>query len=440
MLVITGTVLAVGTAVGLAMDTGKGQRKTNESPKPQVEAVLTDVDPRGLGIDSLATQLRQLQAGQARLERSMAQQERDQKIQKTDDKVSDLEGQLKVLQQELGRVEREGSGKSSGDANGESPAHVGSGNAGSVSPIPARSEHFVPKATASTKELSDVYSNLPPPPPVDPKARTNEKKEAPKIRTIKSEDDSKKEEKPHDLSVTLPAGSILSGVIVSGMDAPTGKHAQKNPFPSLIRLKDEAILPNRFRADFRECFLVAGGYGDLSSERAYLRAERISCVRDDGSVLEASLDAYATGEDGKAGIRGRLVSKQGQILAKSMMAGFMQGVSSAFNVRQVPSIRITRNNQGGGTQMPVYEQAFNADAMQGAVVGGVGSALEKVADFYLQMAENMFPVIEIDSMRDVDFIVKRGMTVKFNPATLKVSEETNPEEGQPSSKESKKVK
>ncbi len=32
-------------------------------------------------------------------------------------------------------------------------------------------------------------------------------------------------------------------------------------------------MPNRFRADVRECFLIVSGYGDLSSERAYLRGE-----------------------------------------------------------------------------------------------------------------------------------------------------------------------
>src|SRR3546814_6203967 len=62
----------------------------------------------------------------------------------------------------------------------------------------------------------------------------------------------------------------------------------RSPFPSLIRIKNEAILPNRFRADFRECFLIAGGWGDLSSERAYLRAERLSCVRNDRSEEHTS--------------------------------------------------------------------------------------------------------------------------------------------------------
>ena len=60
----------------------------------------------------------------------------------------------------------------------------------------------------------------------------------------------------------------------------------------------------------RECFLVAAGYGDLASERAYLRTEAITCIREDGGAIEVPLDAYAVGEEGKVGVRGRLVSKQ----------------------------------------------------------------------------------------------------------------------------------
>ena len=239
---------------------------------------------------------------------------------------------------------------------------------------------------------------------------------------IKAKEDEGKSDKPEELSVTLPAGSILSGVLVTGMDAPTGKQAQRDPFPSLIRIKSEAILPNRFRADFRECFMIAGGWGDLSSERAYMRAERLSCVRNDGSVLEASIEAYATGEDGKAGLRGRLVSKQGQIIARSLGAGFLQGIAGAFNVQKVPTINVTRASDDGKTVAPVYEQAFDSNALQSAGFSGAGSALERIADFYLEMAESIFPVIEIDAMREVDFIVNKGMTVKFNATTLKVND------------------
>ena len=71
--------------------------------------------------------------------------------------------------------------------------------------------------------------------------------------------------------VFIPAGSILTGVLLNGLDAPTGKKAKKEPMPVLFRIKKEAILPNRFHADVRECFLLAAGFGDLSAERAYFR-------------------------------------------------------------------------------------------------------------------------------------------------------------------------
>lgn len=416
MLAIGGTVAGVSLVLGLAMSAAGPEEKTRQATKPPVNAVLTDEDPRALGMDSVVSQLKALQTQQTRLERVLGQREKDKNVEEAQEKITSLEDQVKMLEQEVGRLGRDGK-KASNEGEGKA------GENQNRSPIPERvPQAVVPKATASTDQLADVYANQPPPPPEDPKARSSEKKEGPKIRTIRKEEKVDESEKKGEMSVTLPSGSILSGVLVTGMDAPTGKQAQKDPFPSLIRIKAEAILPNRFRADFRECFLIAAGWGDLSSERAYMRAERLSCVRNDGSVLESSLDAYASGEDGKAGIRGRLVSKQGQILARSLMAGFMQGVAGAFDVRQVPSINITRAGEADDeVQSPVYEQAFDQNAIQAAGVSGVGSALERIADFYLEMAENIFPVIEIDAMREVDFIVKKGMTVKFNETTLQAT-------------------
>lgn len=410
---IGGTVLIVGGALGIGMNAATPEKRDRSSPKPQVEAVLTDEDPRSLGLDALNTQVRQLQASQQRIERTIGMKQKDRELLQTKEKVTALEDELKQLHEAVGRL----SSSSKKDApEGEAEPEVSAAE-------PARAPAFVPHSTSSTDALSNVYSNLPPEPPVDPRTRSSEKQEAPKIRTIKNEKAKEESEKEKELSVTLPAGSMLSGVLVTGMDAPTGRQAQRDPFPSLIRIKTEAILPNRFRADFRECLLIAGGWGDLSSERAYMRSERLSCVRNDGTVLEAPIEAFASGEDGKAGIRGRLVSKQGQLIAKSLTAGIMQGAAAAFDVKQVPSINITRGGlDGSDVQSPVYEQAFDSNAIQAAGARGAGTALERIADYYLEMAENIFPVIEIDAMREVDFIVNRGMTVKFNAETLKVAD------------------
>ena len=143
---------------------------------------------------------------------------------------------------------------------------------------------------------------------------------------------------PRD-ALFIPAGAILSGVLLNGLDAPTGQGARKDPTPALLRIKHDAILPNRFRADVKECFVIVGGFGDLGSERALLRSETLTCVRTDGGVIEVPLDAYAVGEDGKVGVRGRLVSKQGALLAKALQAGFLTSFAKVFT--QVPSIPIS---------------------------------------------------------------------------------------------------
>ena len=211
-------------------------------------------------------------------------------------------------------------------------------------------------------------------------------------------------------TVFVPAGSILRGVLLTGLDAPTGRSARRDPYPALLRVKHEALLPNRFRADVRECFLVAAGFGDLSAERAYLRAETLSCVRADGGVIEVRVDGYAVGEDGKLGVRGRLVSKQGQVLAGALAAGFLQGFGAAFQQVPVPVLA------GAGDRVP-YQQAFSPEALQGAALSGAGRAIERLAEFYLDMAEEMFPVIEVDAGRPVELVLNRGAALKLARGT-----------------------
>lgn len=227
------------------------------------------------------------------------------------------------------------------------------------------------------------------------------------VTSFKSEE---KEESSDDSyeGTMIPAGSIVSGVLLTGMDAPTGSGARQDPFPATIRINKEAILPNRFRADIRECFMLISGHGDLSSERAYLRSETISCVREDGGVIETGLKGYASGEDGKAGIRGRLVSKQGSIIAKSLMAGFMSGAAEAFDVDPVP---VLQTSSSGERQQ--YQSNYDPKLIQGAVSQGASSAMERIAEFYIEMAEGMYPVIEISAGRQIDVIVTSGAQLKI---------------------------
>ncbi|WP_231365018.1 TraB/VirB10 family protein, partial [Thioalkalivibrio sp. ALgr3] len=197
----------------------------------------------------------------------------------------------------------------------------------------------------------------------------------------------------------IPSGSFVRANIIGGIDAPTGGTAQGDPHPLLMRLSDNSILPNRFRGNVKECFMTGAGYGDISSERAYVRVESLSCVLPDGSVIDESVDAYVVGEDGKAGIRGRLVSKQGQLIARALMAGIVGGIGEGF-----AQASTTLNTTAGGTTRDVDP----GDILEYGAASGAGSAMERLADYYVQAAEQTYPVIEVPAGRDVSVVFLRG--------------------------------
>lgn len=209
----------------------------------------------------------------------------------------------------------------------------------------------------------------------------------------------------------IPAGSILTGTLITGADFPTGKGAYENPTPSLIRLSKHAILPNRYTSDVRECFLLVGGRGELASERAKLRGETLSCIRNDGGIIQTKLNSYVAGEDGKEGIKGRLVSKQGQLIARTMVAGFLSGMSEAFDYSQVSVLSTTADNK------VQYQKNFSSEAAKGGIAKGFQNSLDRVAEFYMDLADEMVPVVEINAGRQVDIVVITGTTLNITAKT-----------------------
>jgi conjugal transfer pilus assembly protein TraB len=192
-------------------------------------------------------------------------------------------------------------------------------------------------------------------------------------------------------------------VLLGGLDAPTGGQSQKNPQPVLLRLTDNAILPNRFRFQVKECFVVGAGYGDLSAERAYVRTETLSCVTQSGQAVDIPIKGYIAGEDGKAGMRGRLVSKQGQLLANALTAGIASGIGHAF---QQNATTYSVSPLGSTSTVNQSEQ------LTAGIGAGVGRALDRLAQYYITLAEKVFPVIEVDAGRMVDVVITQGAMIE----------------------------
>ena len=200
----------------------------------------------------------------------------------------------------------------------------------------------------------------------------------------------------------IPSGAFTRAILLGGLDAPTGGQSQRNPQPVLLRLVDHAMLPNQFRAGIKECFVVGAGYGDVSSERAYIRTESLSCVMRDGTAIDVAVKGYVAGEDGKAGMRGRLVSKQGQILANALLAGIASGIGHAFQQSATTYSISPLGTTGTPDPGREFESGFGT---------GVGRAMDRLAQYYISLAERVFPVIEVDAGRTVDVVLTQGIAL-----------------------------
>lgn len=197
----------------------------------------------------------------------------------------------------------------------------------------------------------------------------------------------------------LSTGTIIEAVLMSGMDAPTMSAAKTTPVPVVLNITDLSILPNKWRVNIKGCFLTGEGYGDLPSERAYIRINNISCVKNNGQHIDMPIKGNVVGEDGKSGLKGEVVTKAGALLARTLVSGFLQGVGDAF----------TKQNQvvlTGTTGVTTTTKDLSAsDTLQMGAFGGLSKSAEKLSDFYLKMADQVTPVIEISAARVVNVML-----------------------------------
>ena len=202
----------------------------------------------------------------------------------------------------------------------------------------------------------------------------------------------------------IPSGSFFKAELLASLDAPTGGNASQNPHPILLLVKDNAFLPNRFRSKAKECHVLASGYGDISSERVNMRTEKISCVLKDGTVIDTKLDAYIAGEDGKSGVRGNLVSKQGALIANAMLAGTLGGIGQGL-----AQAATTATQTSSGTVTSVSPN----QALEFGLNTGAGNAMNKLADYYIKAAEKTFPILEVSAGREVSVILLSGLDMEM---------------------------
>ena len=203
--------------------------------------------------------------------------------------------------------------------------------------------------------------------------------------------------------------SFMAATLLSGLDAPTSESAKGSPVPALLRIKDLAVLPNSVKADLKGCFVIAEGLGNLSDERAHMRLVSLSCLTREGqAVIDQKVKGFLVDQDGKIGLKGTVVSRMGSAIARSMVAGFFGGLGEYVAAQNT----IVSTSPLGTTQT-----IDAGDALQYGAGSGLASAFKDTQKFYLDLAKQALPVIEVGATKDVTLVIEEGVTLELRDPT-----------------------
>ena len=207
----------------------------------------------------------------------------------------------------------------------------------------------------------------------------------------------------------IPAGSYVEAKMISGVDAGIGMTAEADPRQVLLRVTGKLISAG-FKKDYLTtdklmgCVVQCQAVGDLSSEKAYLKPVVMTCAKDRESIIEIPVKGYVSA-NGKVGIRGEIVSREGDLVAKSFLSGLIGGIGSGASQFYEPSSAISN----GFAVKTGNESVKN---VLGAGLGkGINDSSSRLSDYLIKRAEQYQPVISINEGVAVDLVFQEGFSM-----------------------------
>lgn len=257
------------------------------------------------------------------------------------------------------------------------------------------------------KPATDIYTQL-----EQAKAALKAKNEAAYNELNATRAAKQAEEKRKGNLVPLTAGTILSGTLINGLYVPISSTGNNDPMPAIFRIKRDALMPNfNSSSEVVECIIVASSKAAVESIRVEFRASTLTCINRNGVATEDAIKAMSTGYDGSSGVQATLISRNSELLMRTAMAGFLQGLTDIFS-----QTSLEVNSEDG-----VYAVSGKdlTNLTGSAAIGGAGTALERLADYYMDLADKMMPTLHVKPGTQVDFIVTSLSVIDFNQESKK---------------------
>lgn len=205
-------------------------------------------------------------------------------------------------------------------------------------------------------------------------------------------------------TVYLPP-SFMEAQLLTGFDASTSGKGTNNPEPLLLRIQTPAVLPNDIKANLSGCFVIAEAVGRLDKERADVRLVSLSCLSNEGkAIIDTPVKGFVTDSDSKVGLSGRVVSRMGAATARTIVAGFFGGMGDMLK-----SAATTQSTSALGTTTTVDSSQIAKYSLGGGLSEGAAS----LHDFYLSLAKQATPVIEVGAAKKITVIISEGKELEI---------------------------
>ena len=208
-------------------------------------------------------------------------------------------------------------------------------------------------------------------------------------------------------TIYLPPG-FMKARLLTGIDALASRDAPSTPEPIIARVQAPAVLPNEVKANLAGCFVIGNATGSLAKERVEIQLVSISCVDfESHAVVDQAIKGFFVDADGKKGLSGKVVTRAGATLARSFIAGTIAGISQSvegsFGSLSTSALGSVRSLDAG-------------DAVKTGIAGGLSKSSDKLTDFYLDLARQAGPVVEVGAAKDVVVVIQEGLALEIKPS------------------------
>ena len=206
--------------------------------------------------------------------------------------------------------------------------------------------------------------------------------------------------KPHTHSGNyVPANTSVRAVILGGADSDASvSAAQNNTGAMLFKLLEDGTLPNGQRSHLKGCRLSAHSYGDISSERAFIKLYRLSCAQPGRPIIDKPVQGWVF-FNGKVGVKGEPLMRDSKIMQWAGISGLAAGISQIGQITQT-----VQNVSGLGANTFVPPTS----AAPFAIYGGASKAADALSQYYIKRADQYHPVIQVGAGNLVTVVFKEG--------------------------------